>query len=614
MPSYQQYRISRTLPNGWKIRLDFVPYDVALGATLNNPIAEMDEVVLLELGEQTAEFDAVPYGLCKPQTLKFKLAWSRLPSVVQNALETGYDGNRTNLWLLYSDRGTGSTYTLEFAGCEDNIESLELEPLDGGDYAYNVELVDICYHAMKTTTGQDVLGGKQGAGTIPNNIPWQFFLEKSRGRNQKHIAYGPVRIDHTRDALVKVLDGLGGKIVDNFSHEGVSSLVQYQGIADATSTLRDIFVAALELYGCGTNEPDSNPRRTRKTPDYSVNTGTGSDTDRALLATEIYLTTNVGIGSAENTGGLYSASDNYAWGRKDVAVYDLVRDLCETLGVKASYKFNYVVKTGTEVADRITVTWYVKRIAASRNYANDVDTTDISLDLDTALASPKITKRGDNILKSEVRYETSNQEDKTEIVRITKGARASRSMNVEPIVHNIPVFLKDFDEQQGRYEGFKQTNQLFFKGRGVGARLDGTVVKVHEDTKYWYGPKSTQYISVTSTASNNPEQQKDETQQATGVQLAALQAETSMATALTKLHLKAFSDNDNAIAETEWDYRTSPLVMCEGLAGRHTLTGDVTSTFSALAWDYALPSSISVDWVGGVSKVKYYLFSPTTAN
>ena len=98
------------------------------------------------------------------------------------------------------------------------------------------------------------------------------------------------------------------------------------------------------------------------------------------------------------------------------------------------------------------------------------------------------------------------------------------------------------------------------------------------------------------------------------VQLAALQAETSMAAALTKLHLKAFSDNDNAIVEMEWNYTQSPHLMCEALPGRHTLTGDVTTTFATLAWDYALPSSIKIDWLAGKSTVKYYLFNPTTAN
>lgn len=612
-----QYRISRTLPNGWKIRLDMIPYDVTLGVA-GNTIVDMGDVCLLELSEQVAEFDDVPYGLVKPQTLKFKLAWSRLPAAVQTYLETSTSaGGRVNMWLLFSDRGTnGATYTLEFAGCEDNIESLELEPLGDGDYSYGVELVDIAYYSMKTTTGHDALATKKGAHRVPNGRPWQMYMDKVSGRNQFHDTYGLLFCDHTRQAMVHVLDMLGQRMTELGIHANAVFGTTYESVGDSTSTARDIFTAAMEVVGTGTWR-DIAPLRIPETPNYDYsNQGTHTfDTNRPLLSTEIYLTTNVYLGR-DNTpvGGLYNHNDIYAWGRKDVSLYDLMRDLCETLGVKASYKFNYVTKTGAEVYDRITVTWYVKRIASSRDYANNVDTADVTLDIDRSLVAPKITKRGDNILKSEVRYETSNSEDKTEIIRITKGARASRSMNVEPIVHNIPVFLSTYDETKGRSEGFKQTNHLYFKGRGGGEIVDGSIFKVHEDTKYWYGPKSTQYISVSSEASDNPTFQSDENQAKYMVQLAALQAETSMAAALTKLHLKAFSDNDNAIVEMEWNYTQSPYTLTEALAGRHTLTGDVTTTFAALPWDYALPASIKVDWVAGKSTVKYYLFNPTTAN
>jgi hypothetical protein len=64
---------------------------------------------LLELGEQTAEFDSLPYGLVKPQTLNFKLAWSMLPAAVQDYIEDSVDPSapdKCNLWILWSDRGT----------------------------------------------------------------------------------------------------------------------------------------------------------------------------------------------------------------------------------------------------------------------------------------------------------------------------------------------------------------------------------------------------------------------------------------------------------------------------------------------------------------------------
>lgn len=615
----KQFRFSRTLPNGWRIRLDILP----TGNSLNNPantIVEEDAVSIMELGSQKNEFDSVPYGLSKPQTLKIKLAWSRLSSDLQSAItDQPSDFDSRNIFLLYSDRGTnGATYSLEFAGCEDNIEAFELEPLGDNQYAYSIELADLAYMAMKTAkqwlrapASQDLAGLTDGGKfqNVPNNTPWQVYLTATRGRNQAGDLGGlGLYVINTQDAMTLVAKSMAVRMRSaTRSDSSIFADKNIPGLFDRGNTLRNMFTAALELYGCTTDGISSGGKLRRKiTP--------------ALASTALFLVGKI-IKAITNDniqilGGLFSGSDNYAWDSNDNSAYDVIRDLCETLGVKASYRFELVPgNTYPDTPyDSVGVIWDVKRIASSRDYANNLNTPDDAIAIGKALSDPKITVRGDNILKSEVRYETSRQEDKTEIVRISQGARASRSMNVEPIVHNIPVFYPEWDERRGRYGPFQQTNHIFFKGDGAGGSPDGSVMKVHEDTLFWYGPGATQYVSVTSNASDNPFEQTDDTQQRTSVQLASMQAETSMAAALTKLHLKAFSDEQNALVEIEWPLTASAYVLPGGLAGRHQLTGGPASTFTYLAWSWALPVSIDVDWMAGTSKMKYYLLKPTTAN
>ncbi len=61
------YRISRTMPNGWNMRLDFISYDGSFSDTVTN----LDEIVITEIGALTADFDSLPYGLMNPMSFGF---------------------------------------------------------------------------------------------------------------------------------------------------------------------------------------------------------------------------------------------------------------------------------------------------------------------------------------------------------------------------------------------------------------------------------------------------------------------------------------------------------------------------------------------------------------
>lgn len=574
------YKITRVLPNGWNIKLLFIPYD----ATLQDTAIELPEVCLLELGEQLAEFDALPFGLCKPQTLKFKLAWTQLPSSVQDYIEANYSGDKRNTWVLYSDRGTaGATYYCEFAGCEDNVEAVELQPLADGGYSYNLELVDIVYHCLKVTTGSNVFKNKAAQYQAGMTL-FQALLVNMTGRNQRHESVNGFGITSVKGVFDIIRTYVSTSLKDNYVRTSASAT----SLFDNTTVLDKIFTTACELYNCNTDV----------TPRLAGNT--------ALTTTELFLCTYVNFPSLSTApmGGLYSRPDNYGWGRSDVTIYDVIRDLCEAFGVKVSY----YLEEETSPTKRIIVKFVVRRIASSRDYANDVDTPDVTLSISDSLERPSVTKRGENISKMEVRYETSNTEDAVEIVRIQQGARASRSINIEPIVHNVPVFMKDYHKIGGRSETLKQTNLICFR------KDNGTAVKVHEDTKYWYGPKSTQWVKVSTTASREPVLVKADlsNEPLYKASLAAMQAQSSMTAGLCLLGLHAFGNEGNALVEMSFDYRTSDKLLTGYLASRHELTDDAVDLFN-LPWAYALPTSISVDWYSSVTKIKYYLFSPTAS-
>jgi hypothetical protein len=580
------YRIQRTLPNGWNIRLEMLPYDTNLGGA----VTTLGDVCLLELGDQVAEFDGLPYGMVKPQTLRFQLAWDMLPTAMQTYIETSVDGDKCNLWMLFSDRGTGgATYSLEFAGVEDNVEAVNLEPLDDGSYAYSVQLVDMLFHAMKTKTGYSIFNGKVGAITPPSANVFQVRMKNDPARQQFQTAIGDTKADTFNDIVGHMRTGMATHIKSNYARTTSAAT----DIFDWSQVLDDFLTTALELYKI--NSLTNTPRQI----------GTALTSTTAVLLTNALEPKYNG----KTIGGIYSMGDNFAWGRKDVTVYDILRDLCEAMGIKASYEFTYRTTAGV---DRITATWFPKRICGSKDdTTNTADTADVTLSIENALALPSIVKRGDNIGKAEVRYESTNQDDLTEIVRLKKGARSSRSMNIEPIIHNVPVILmKDYHKNSGRSDVLKQTNHIMY------ADTTNDLIKVHETTKYYYGPKANQWVKVSSTASEEPTAFKADfsNEPAFQVQMAALQAQTSMTAALCLLHLHVFADENNATAEMEWNYTASQYVRPQGLAGRHALTDNVADTFTALNWSQALPTSITMNWFEGTTKVKYFLLAPTTQN
>jgi len=588
------YRIARTMPNGWQVRLDMITYDGAFGDT----IVPLPEVVLLEMGELTAEFDSLPYGLMNPATFSFRLIWDQLPSgagSIQEYIEQGYDETSPgiytrNTWYLYTDRGTsGATWTLEFAGCEDNVEALELQPLDNGMFSYNVELVDIVYYWLKTKSGYDIFNG---IGTLVDSDRSAFQVRFATGsliNKQQVQEFWSINASAKFINIYDVLDAYadsGGAWNTALSHSVIS------GNFDYGNNLRKVLTHAVDWF------PPANLTSLPR------NAGSTALTNQELWVVAT-ITPN---GQTTPIGGMLVQQDKYGIANANVSAYDVLRELCEQSGIRVGYRFEV---SGSGATTAIRAIFDVKRITEGRDHASNVDAT---LSLSSALTYSSITKRGDNILKAEVRFETDSDRDATDIVKVQRGARASRSMNIEPIIHNMPVHIQDNnpDDTWPQFKApIKQTNQLYVRGSYYSVSPNN-FIKVHEKTRINYS--SSQYVEVDPDGLKNPVKATDfrtnsATQATYFLQINDCQVNGCITAALCNLLLTVFSNENNAIVEVEWPLSISSKVMTDYIAGKFELTDEAALKFGNISWDKAMPVSISVDLVGAKATHRYYMVS-----
>lgn len=588
-----RYRMERTLPTNWRIRLDYIPWD----GSLDDAVTAVDGVSLLEIGDQVNEFDSLPFGMVQPQTLKLKLALTSLPSALQAYIRTGRETVlvgplpkvlRRNIFVLYSDRGTnGAAWTTEYIGCEDDTEGFEATPGGGDTYEYEVELVDVVYHALKTMIGKDTLVFYTGQ-TLPETVYhkfWYLLMLNTVGQNVYQS--GEAQVLTVANVLEWIMVALRKHLASYYLH-GLAYPADV-----TTSGFSGLFTSALELKNCNTDQP---PRVA----------GT------ALTASSAYLTTHVallGFSLGDNSaGGLMGIADKYGWRIGDTTVYDVMRDLCETLGVKMAY--NVAITYGPSASAAVTFT--PLRIGSPLAGNASVTGIDAKIACTKMLARPTIRRGADNVTKAETRWETEYNEDVKEIVRLRRGTDGSRSVNVEPIIHNAPTYLPEADEDDGRSGPFLQSNLIYFKS-------GGSVHLAHENTRYYYLPGTPgNYVQVTTTAGQQPVVH-DDNEGNYRIQLNSIQANACMPYALTQLLLHVFSDANNATIEAPFSALLTSEMLPAYTGAVYDLSTDDGVSASAnyatllpnMAWTRAVLTSSSHDWMTGKIQTKFFLMAAT---
>ena len=600
------YRYSRQLPNGWNVRLDLLPYN----ETLSGTVVEQPPYGIITIGEHASEFDDLPFGLQKPQTLKIELDWEGLSSDVRTLLSTARGTNpfgnaARNTWLLFSDRGTNSaTYTLEFAGVEDNVDALDLEPTETG-YTYNAELVDVAYYNLKTMTGYNVFFGYEPGDTIPYDEVFDSL--ETGGVNPK---------DNQTTIIPRLVNMSGAKqggpgyfyaYASSFEHvmrffrkscgnyfnliDGrASAWASLQGANfDVGDDLRTLIETAATFYEQSTTAPRS--------------AGSALTASTAKLVTHISETIESSAAYTDILGGMVSRSDKLSIGREDISAWDILKRLAETMGVKLSYSFGYDNTTYTSpTRPFITVKWNVRRIASPTTNANTSSTPDYNVSLTNALSRPSISVRGNNVLKGEARIEGFSEDDVTEWARIKSGTEASRSINVEPLLHNLPTYKDKAVSGIGWLRnGLLQTNIVVTR-YGTTEKL----LKAHETTRVYWGPSGTDYFEVSTSASaelpqiTNPALYK--------LTLAERQIRSCLPYALVVFYSKVFAEEDSASIELDFDIRNSVAHLPQSLGAIVSFTGGAADTFTSLPWTKAICTSIVTNWLEGTATAKYYLF------
>lgn len=598
-----QFRFSRTLPTGWRVRLDYLPWDTSYGGA----ITEIADPSLIELGTHTAEFDndGLPYGLCAPQKLSIRLNYTALPSAMRAYLKYGYDTTlppepflKRNTWWLWTDRGTaGASWYLEFLGCEEQSEGVDLEPGPGDTYEYAAELVDAVYHSMKYATGEKMFDDITTTGTdlFPRAYESLFNILVVAGRGYNVFQKAQTRntfMVQTDKMMVLFMQGLSRFYQSRYARSGST------WPAGAVMTgLDNLFTSALTL---------------RRQSIATTTRTAGAELTAAqmfLVYQTTFLDTSAGI-----IGGLSSPIDKYAWGRADSTPWDVLHDLAETLGVKISYTFDFQPFTNAA-----NVVFNVRRVGSTLTHGDASTTTyDARIGAQRMLGRAKIIKRGSGIAKAEVQFESERDADATAVVRLSSAARGSRSMNVEPIVHNMPVYQPESDEQLGRFGPLVQTNLIYSQSPDAA----DTFILCHENTRYRYLPgPSGAYVDATTTAGNSPVQHKDdgENDGEYRLQLNAIQTEATMQAALAKFAVHVFGADQNGIIECTWNLGHTTEAMPHRLGAVHDLSfaqdggaggaSYLATTFDEMTWTRCILTKTETDYVTGEVSASYYVLS-----
>lgn len=606
------YRIERNLASGWRVRLECVPYDANLSASRTN----VDGVALLELGTLSAAFDGLPFGMQKETTLNFTLRWGALPTALQTYLKDGYDtstGDR-NIWLLWTDRGTsGGTWSLEYAGTEDNVESLDLEPLGNGEFSYAVELVDIVYYAMKTATVAD------GFSTAISQQKVRKLYQRRQFVTDQTV-YSSLKLNQYYDLTTLGMDADLADISYTFTVP----------LSEVSTSTWQLLARTAGATGMTNTNAGQIPYRACRlyAPDLDVPlliTDPLEQPAKTTAATKAYYVTGIYLKN-DRVGGMHSTQDTYSFAAQTESVYDVLRQLCEQFGAKISYVLSYVATPGAEA---LTVTWNVENILQGRGKAVNDDTSNVTLSLDSALEIGTLSVRGENVLKAEARYETSSEADVTELANIVQGSRGSRSYNVDFRLHSntvrIPGGKPAYDGIAGPMD---VTNLIWLRGvdnytsptPAPAAAADFAILP-HSNVRYVYGPGANDYVEydygkdvLNPTDLPYLHDMADVTKNIDKAQayiqwLQTFQLNGGMPATWCKMVLHVFANERNARLTVSWPMTISEYVLPHMIGSRHTLTGTMASTFDQIDWTQAIVTEVSTDYVAGTSEVVYQIIA-----
>ena len=581
------YRKTWTAPNGHTYKLDIVPYDTNTTAAVVNLSGA--DANLIEVGTITDAFDELPVGLVRPASMTLRMVFNRLPSALQVYLRNKYNATGVydadalqtlyprNTFILSSNLG-GTSDTVLFVGVQSKINSQTYER-QNGEYIVEIECTDAVQYAMSTLSpGVDtrlsfMWSNDLGANTAQRKRK-QYAYELLRAAGAKRYASWYVSSRDTEQSyfntwlaafneIGKTLSGVVGGVALRYSESGTPKFDRYG--AWWSNKVSDVVKF----------------RRANRALDQGARTA-GS----TLAVNELYLLTNI-VQNNANVGGLSAAGDKYGWGRYE-SYWDLFKDLCECLFLKAFYRYD--LGTGAD-AGKVYVTWFIEPVLSPVN---------VEVDVMDSLDEPEILETEPGIARAEVRYQAEyGDATVTQLVANAGAVRADRQYTVDSPMHNNPLFKP---KRPGDiYElGMLHCNLFWFNDTAASDFGSDNIVKVHENLRLFWGSDSGQYFDYNESAiSHNPPLDK-ELHQAWS---ASVQRVTGLPYALAQSYAALFGQDD--LASLTVRLRLSDYHIKVG--NRHTIGGQITTDLPQLAWANAVATSVETNVIEGTQTVRFML-------
>lgn len=563
---------------GWGMRLWILPHDANLSSA-NADFHTGADGPVLEVGEQSIEFDELPIGLAKPMTLKVKLKVSALDSTLKGYITQPIDvsGNKT-LWMLFSDRGTsGGTYTLEFCGVQSNTDSSKYSR-SSGEYVVEYELVDMAYDLLSSVTGEDLCGYVNDDGT--DNFGTAFDVDWETPANASDYRYN--------------VSAFQGSSVRPLTWSGIMTDIRL-GLSNVMNTK----YARTANVGAGVSFTFDELDRLVELPDVAFTLYEVDRTDSRVIgsafapaSSNVLIPAFVHDSDGNVVGGYCNADDEFGMARHKSA-WDWLKDLSENFAVKVALRYSYNSGGGNPY---VNVRWVVQRVmdysVSNRSVATDEWKNDVELEEGASVvvkAEVEFDLEGDNA--SRAKYEID-------------GTRTQRGWTLRSILHNLPAAKNELSTKMAGgvsrndaiTRGFPYTNVLYYNA-------SGNMVKIHETLRiYWGGAFGTTYTLVSSALSESPPYASTLT--AVTEWCVDMQTTTGIPYGIAKFIATLFGSRYQTAFEVELNTADKTWAIPANICDTVSITGSLASDLSHINWTQIPITGITVDWTAGTSKVK----------
>lgn len=579
---------------GWQMRFDIVPYGSQISSST---VALGAGTVLADNLQQESSFDNIPFGLMNAPTLSVKLNYDRLPTAVQSALETFQSaGGDRNLFLLWSDRGTG-TWTVEFAGTEEQTENLVTQTNDLGEEEYSLNLIDALYHATLTLRAQDVFLASQYA---PKNYRNLLEVATPDYIRTEIVAYSylgyNMRIRTIAELATIIKTKLTTYLTTSLTRTANVSVSATVDASDINARIGDYIDTGARFYKASSTFP-----RVKAA---------------SLTDATAHLVTHILNFSNSPVGGLFALGDDYSIAAEQ-SLLDFIKSFSETMCVKVSWKPIYVADAG---GDYITWAWDIACMFSNTR----TDAVLTTLSMAEALESGDLDRGAESIGRTEIQFPLASKDQDRNVTQVEYSngrSRGERSINIEPVVHNVVSMKDKVIYIEGAWNAYQdqitQTNLICYDSDLIDNQMD----KAHEDTRVVVvgaadGGAAVTFVDV-SVATDHPwlTSPNFEDRSAMDVdpsQSIALQAwindvqrNSCLPFALAKSLFLAYSSPMQATVEITW--RINANTVPAKLGACYSLTGARATKLPSINWARACIVSVKTDWIKGTSQINYFM-------